>query len=173
MEGDDCNTLGTLEPEPLPPSPFLLLPPEVRLIIYQMLFANLRVKMHTPDHSTNQDVCAIMPVCQSCHAESVPEFYNSVIITLKHEAFLYVLRKRLEPHKMACIRQIAVGGFDMKSGNTIALHLCPSLEKLYLERRSRIDIVSTTVAKPFSDRDIRRILDNNHRHRIHACLNEL
>jgi hypothetical protein len=124
MEDGDCNTLGTLELQSLPLSPFLLFPPEVLLIIYQMLFTNLRVKMHNQaTRLTNTRALS----CEHAGCAMLSLSQNSTGPSSSHCNMKYysVLRKRLGPHKMACIHQIAVGGFYMNLGKTTALDLTP------------------------------------------------
>lgn len=156
VENGNRGDLRAMETKQEPPSriTFLLLPPEIRRLIFQILFQNLKVKNHKRDQPKDQYLCCIMRVCRLCGTESLAVFYQSVTIMLQHESFLYVLRSRIGGENMARIRQLFIGRYDSTIPTTMVLHLPHSLDKLYLEwtHRSAGWIMSPTGT--YSDADM-------------------
>lgn len=127
---EPCRPLFALASKPWSRSLLLLLPAEVRLMIYYHLFSKRRVTIHRPAEPSHEELCAIIRTCRLCYVEALPIFYESVTVTLKHEAFLYVLKKRAGQHNMARIRSLFVGGFDNADASSLASRMPDSLEKL-------------------------------------------
>jgi hypothetical protein len=113
-----------------------------------------------------------MRTCRLCYVEALTIFYESVTVTLKHEAFLYVLKRRIGQHNMARIRTLVVGGFDTTVGSSLALQLPESLQKLYIGWRGGTDSFHGKPHGRVPDSHIRYLL-NGKRLCLNSCVNEL
>lgn len=170
--GGDLSARKTMQ-EPATPVTFLLLPSEIRRFIFQILFRNLKVKLHKRDQSNGQYLCSVMRVCRLCYAESVVVFYHSVNISLHHESLLFVLRSRIGNENMARLHQLSIGGYDSTIPSWMALHLPRSLQKLYL-RWSRRTTDWIVCPLGFLDyEDICRKLDRTLRIGFESCARTL
>ena len=170
---DACYPNVVAETKPGAQCSLLRLPPELRLIIYHSLFSNLKVTIHRQASSKHADFCAIMRTCRLCYAESISAFFESVIVTLKHEAFLYVLKRRIGLHNMVRIRSLLVGGFESGIGGSLALQVPDSLENLYIKWKGNTDSFSDKPLGRVPDSHVRYLLDNNQRYPLTPCVKKL
>lgn len=171
---------GTLSPqdasgqELTPQSRLLSLPAEVRLLIYRLLFSNLRVTVQ-PRQPIYRGPGSIITVCRLFYLECLPIFYELVTIVLKHEAYLYVLRRKIGPHNMARIRSIVIGGFDSLVSKATTLQLPDALEKLCIGWKGGTPSEPGAVdwEWPLSDDFIRTQLDESCRQPLDSCMKDL
>lgn len=170
---DACGRNVASETRPSSLCPLLRMPPELRLLVYRSLFAGLKVTIHRNTESKHDDFCAIMRTCKVCHAESVIAFYESVTVTLKHEAFLYVLRRRIGLHNMVRIRNLLVAGFQTGVGESLALQVPDSVENLYIEWKEKTESIAVSPPERASDSQIRQVLDIHQRFHLAPCVRQL
>jgi hypothetical protein len=157
-----------------PSSPFLRLPSELRVKIYRSLFTDQRVTIHRPpDHSSHQNPCAIMQTCRLCYIECLPIFYELATITLRKDAFLYVLRRRIGFKNMARVRNIVVGGFDGVPGDAMATYLPDSLQKLVIRWKTVTKIYIPAKQNPVDDARTRSRIGRMYRRDLNECVTDL
>ena len=155
------------------PSRFLLLPAEVRVIIYSKLFSNLTITITKATQSPDQGPWAVMLTCRTCYKESVAVFYQLATISIRQEIHLPVLRQKIGPQNMARLRTFAVRDLRKSQNCGIVAELPATLRKLYLTWREWGSFQSTEPGPQLSDDKIRDILDNNFRERIDRRTKEL
>lgn len=109
----------------------LVLPTEVRLIIYRQLFSNLIVIVRRAQQEPSEGAWNVMRTCRQCYSECLPIFYDSVTIKLHHELFLYILQKKIGLQNLARIRSLVIAGFKDTVGSALAAQLPRSLTNLY------------------------------------------
>lgn len=107
----------------------LSLPTEIRQLIYGMLFSDLKITIQA-SQSPYRGPDAIMHASKAFYHDCLSIFYKLVTIILKHEAYLYLLHKKIGHPKMALIRNLAVCGFDYRITERFMLQLPSSLQKL-------------------------------------------
>lgn len=110
---------------------FLLLPSEVRLMIYRQLFLNLTVTMRRAEQKESEGPWNIIRTCQLCHIESLPIFYKLTTIKFDHLLSLPVLQERIGAKNMARIQSLAVAGYWGIQSSWLAGKLPKSLRTLY------------------------------------------
>ena len=114
-----------------------------------------------------------MRTCQLCYQECLPVFYDLVTIALKHEAYLYVLRRKIGLGNMARLRHVAVGGFDNVVGSELSNQLPVMLEKLDISWKGRTAFYDTTPKSPLTDGQIKDVLDCSVRPLLKSSIKEL
>lgn len=109
MDSQAHHVVEDVGREPQPPSMFLnILPPEVRVLIYQRAFAQEELCLdhesqpsyrldagcrtlsddvnQAPLYTSNESACGMLLVSRSCREEALPIFYGSVALRLRSEA---------------------------------------------------------------------------------------
>jgi hypothetical protein len=155
------------------PSRFLLLPTEVRLLVYHKLFSNLSVTVASPTQSPDQGPWAIMRTCRTCYNESLPVFYELATISLKHEAYLHVLRRKIGPENMARLQCVVVGGFRNMVHKIVVVELPTTLRKLSLGWKGNTAFYNTTPKSHLNDEQMRDFLEWTFRQYLDPSVEEL
>ena len=143
------------------PSTFLLLPNELRIMIYRDLFSNMKVTVIGQARLLERGPGAIMRTCRQCYNECFPIFYELATISLKHETYLHVLRRKIGPHNMARLQNVEVGGFKSIPNDIVVVELPATLKKLYLRWESNMGFEPGTPKGPLNDDQIRRCIERN------------
>jgi hypothetical protein len=129
------------------------------MLIYRFLFRERKVTIHRSAPSEYGNPAAIMHTCRLCYVEALSMFYELATITLKHDAFLYVLGRRIGPLNMARVRNIIIGGFEPDTGRSLVAHLPPTVQKLVIKWKGGTRFSTTGPPVCLQDDEIRRLLD--------------
>lgn len=156
-----------------PQSRLLLLPTEVRVMIYRSLFSNLKVTVAGSNTSADQGPWAIMRTCWKCYEECLPIFYELATVRLKHEAYHYVLRRKIGEQNMARLQSVEIGGLHSKLDAKIATELPHTLKTLYLSWKGAIYFYNSTPKGSLVDGDIQVLLDRTFRPYLDHAVTEL
>lgn len=149
-EGEDRSKPGSEPDMSRPQSRLLLLPAEVRVMIYRLLFSNLRVTISRSAELHHQGPWNILRSCRTCYIEALTLFYELATISVKHEAYFYVLRRKIGPQKMARLRSLLVR-VNNRMGSETAAYFPPTLERLCIEWKDVTGLVGPEPKPPFSD----------------------
>ena len=149
---------STSQAEVLRSISILMLPFEVRLIIYRLLFVNLIVTVRRAHEEPSEGPWNIMRTCQLFHTECLQIFYDFATIKLHHELFLHLLRAKIGPQNLARIRSLAIAGFKDTIGRGLAAQLPVSLKRLNLIWEGGTLLSHTTPKGHLSDGDIKSLL---------------
>jgi hypothetical protein len=114
-----------------------------------------------------------MHTCKLCYVEALPMFYELTTITLKHDAFLYVLGRRIGPQNMARVRNIIIGGFEPDGGRAMAVHLPHTVQKLVIKWKGGTRFSTTGPPGCLKDEEIHRLLDGCRRGSLDYCVKAL
>ncbi|ERF71131.1 hypothetical protein EPUS_09117 [Endocarpon pusillum Z07020] len=156
-----------------PPLCFLHLPTEVRLLVYRHLFSELSVTVASATLSPEQAPWAIFRTCRTCYDESLPIFYELATISLKHEAYLHVLRRKIGPDNMARLQSVALGGFRNMVHKTVVEDLPATLRKLFLGWKGNTAFSNTTPKSHLDDDQMRDFLEWSFRHYLDPSVGDL
>ena len=100
-------------------------------------------------------------------------FYQLATISIRHEIYLPVLRRKIGPYNMAHLRTVAVRGFRNSLNRGIVAELPATLRKLHLTWEDRGSFQSTEPGPHLSDDELRDILDNSFAESLGRSMKEL
>jgi hypothetical protein len=173
LANPDRHNACILEKKSMTKCRLLLVPAEIRMAIYRLLFIGRKVTIHRSAQSEYGNPSAIMHTCRICYVESLPLFYELATITLKHDAFLYVLGRRIGPQNMARVRNIIIAGFNPHAGNVLAQDLPQTVKKLVIKWKGGTRFSTTGPPGCLKDAEIRRLLDGCRRSALDSCVKAL
>lgn len=165
----ECESKPDMSP---PQSRLLRLPAEVRVMIYSLLFSDLRVTIARSAQLPNKGPWNIFLTCRKCCTEALPLFYQLATISVEPEAYVYVLRRKIGQQNMASLRSLSVRVNNRMGSETAALFPA-TLARLSIEWKSVMALFGTPSKSRLSDEDIHRTLDSRHRAFLTSCVMEL
>jgi hypothetical protein len=126
---------------------------------FLLLLTQVRIT-HLPPHLLNFE-------------ESLPIFYYLATVSLKHEAYLYILRRKIGPENMARLQSVVVAGFRNEVHKIVVVELPATRRKLSLGWKGNTASYGTTRESHLNDEQLWDFLDQTFRHYLDPSVEEL